>query len=316
MSGAAALPWTGLGALTGAMAGIGIWLVAWRLAARRPTLDQRIAPYLRLPARSSGLLRVAPAHTPFPTLERLLAPVMRDGVRLVERFGSPTADLQRRLVRAGRDETVEQFRVEQVVATALGTAAGLALALALVAGRGLPPAAGAVLVVVAGLVGMVSRDQLLSHEVTRREQQLLAELPTVAELLALSVAAGEGVLGGLERVARSTHGELSGEIRWAVADTRAGTPLTVALERMADRTGLTTLSRFAEAVAVAVERGTPLADVLRAQAEDVREASRRALMETGGRKEVLMMVPVVFLILPVTVVFAIFPGLAALRLDL
>ena len=41
-----------------------------------------------------------------------------------------------------------------------------------------------------------------------------------------------------------------------------------------------------------------------------------SLMETGGRKEVLMMVPVVFLILPVTVVFALFPGLAALRIGL
>ena len=36
-------------------------------------------------------------------------------------------------------------------------------------------------------------------------------------------------------------------------------------------------------------------------------------MEAGGRKEVLMMVPVVFLILPVTVLFAVFPGLWVLR---
>ena len=59
---------------------------------------------------------------------------------------------------------------------------------------------------------------------------------------------------------------------------------------------------------VAVERGTPLAEVLRAQAQDVREAGRRALMEAGGRKEIAMMVPVVFLVLPVTVLFAVFPG--------
>jgi tight adherence protein C len=65
---------------------------------------------------------------------------------------------------------------------------------------------------------------------------------------------------------------------------------------------------------VAVERGTPLADVLRAQAQDVRESGRRALMEQGGKKEVLMMVPVVFLILPVTVAFAVFPSIAVLRL--
>ena len=44
--------------------------------------------------------------------------------------------------------------------------------------------------------------------------------------------------------------------------------------------------------------------------------SRRRLMEAGGRKEILMMVPVVFVILPVTVLFAVYPGLAVLDLDL
>jgi tight adherence protein C len=77
---------------------------------------------------------------------------------------------------------------------------------------------------------------------------------------------------------------------------------------MTDRTALPALARFADGVAISVERGTPLADVLRAQAVDVREAGRRALMEAGGRKEIAMMVPVVFLVLPVTVLFALFPG--------
>ena len=67
-------------------------------------------------------------------------------------------------------------------------------------------------------------------------------------------------------------------------------------------------------MAVAIERGTPLVDVLHAQAADVREATRRDLIEAGGRKEVAMMIPVVFLILPVTVVFAFFPGYVGLHL--
>ena len=63
---------------------------------------------------------------------------------------------------------------------------------------------------------------------------------------------------------------------------------------------------------MAIERGTPLAEVLRSQAMDVREAGKRALLEAGGRKEISMMVPVVFLILPVTVLFALYPGLLTL----
>jgi tight adherence protein C len=130
------------------------------------------------------------------------------------------------------------------------------------------------------------------------------------------VGAGEGAVGALERVARTCSGEMSGELRRTLADARAGATLVQALEGLAARTSLTHLARFVDGVAVAVERGTPLADVLRAQAQDVRDVGRRRLMETGGKKEIAMMVPVVFLVLPVTVLFAVYPGLAVLTVDL
>ena len=67
---------------------------------------------------------------------------------------------------------------------------------------------------------------------------------------------------------------------------------------------------------MAIERGTPLADVLRAQAQDARDNAKRELMETAGKKEIAMLAPVVFFILPLTVVFAIFPGLSLLHLTI
>jgi tight adherence protein C len=133
-------------------------------------------------------------------------------------------------------------------------------------------------------------------------------------MLALAVGAGEGPVSALERVTRTSKGELSKELGLALAQARAGATLVNALEDLAARTSLPTLARFVDGVAVAVERGTPLADVLRAQAVDVREASKRALLESGGKKEVAMMVPVVFFILPVTMLFALFPGFVSLRL--
>jgi len=304
------------GALAGLLGSLGILLVVARLRARRIGLDQRLAPYLRPRATGSRLLRAPVAHSALPTVERLIAPVMADAVRFVARVGSTTPDLRRRLSRAGRPDTVEQFRAGQVVWGVVGLAAGLGLALALLSVRQTSAVALVMLVVLCGVTGVLGRDWLLSREVAQREARMLAEMPTVAELLALAVGAGEGAVGALERVVRSTHGELTGELARTLADARAGAPLTVALDGLADRTGLAALARFAEGVAVAVERGTPLAEVLRAQAQDVREEGRRALMEQGGRKEVLMMVPVVFLILPITVVFAVFPSLVVLRVGL
>jgi tight adherence protein C len=172
------------------------------------------------------------------------------------------------------------------------------------------------LVVIGTLLGVLGRDQILSLQVRRREARIMTEFPAVAELLALSVAAGEGVAGALDRVARASRGELAAELRRTLADARTGMTVVEALEALAARSTLPSLSRFVDGVLVALDRGTPLADVLRSQAQDVRVLSQRQLMEAGGRREVAMMVPVVFLILPVTVLFAIYPGLAVLDLGL
>ena len=305
------------GALIGLLGGLGLLLVIARLRARRVSLDDRLAPYLRAQRTSSGLLPAPTVRGPFATIERLVSPLMSDAVRLVTRLGSPTAELRRRLVRAGRTGV---GRAVPRRAGGLGRPVARGRARARARDRDdprrQPGGRSSCSSRVCGLSGVLVRDWLLSREITARESRMMAELPTVAELLALAVGAGEGAIGALERVVRTTHGELTGELAQTLADARAGMPLTAALDGLADRTGLSPLARFAEGVAVAVERGTPLADVLRAQAQDVREVGRRELMETGGRKEVAMMVPVVFLILPITVVFAVFPSMVVLRVGL
>ena len=303
-----------IGVVVGALFAVGILVTVAALQARPIRFDERLAPYLTVPDPTSGLLGEAQVSSPFGVLERLVAPWVADAARVVGRIGSPTAELERRLRRAGRPESTEQFRIAQVAWGAVGLAGGIVLALVLAATRGPSPLVLVLLVVVAAVAMVVACDYRLGQQVRRREERMMLEFPTIAELLALSVGAGEGPVGALERVSRSAQGELTAELRTTLAAVRSGVPLTRALEDLADRTGVATLTRFAEGVAVAVERGTPLADVLRFQAQDVREASRRALMELGGKKEVLMLVPVVFLILPVTVVFAVFPSLFTLQI--
>lgn len=310
--------WSSTGALIGLVAGLGLVLVLARLPwLRRPRLDDRLAPYVRDAAPPSRLLgqSTAPGAGPAGALGRLLEPALADAAARVERLLGGSAAVRRRLDQLGPGRTLEQFRAEQVVWSVVGAAAGGLLgAVSSSAGRGLSAVPVVALLVVGALCGALARDQLLTTQVKRREQRMLAEFPTVAELLALSVVAGEGAVGALERVARTCRGELTDELRRTLADARAGASLVQALEGLADRTSLPQLARFVDGVAVALERGTPLADVLRAQAQDVREVGRRRLIEDGGKKEILMMVPVVFLVLPVTVLFAAYPGLAILDL--
>lgn len=297
------------GAGLGLLTGLGLALAASRAPVlRRPSLDDRLAPYLRDSARPSRLLSRDRAMTPFPTLERILGPFVRDASLLLERVLGGAVSARHRLEQAGRGMTLEELRAEQVLWGGGGLLGGLAFSLFFAANKGFRPVPLLVLCLVATICGVLARDRWLSHEVSVREERMMAEFPTIAELLALAVAAGEGAVGALERVTRISQGELARELSRALADARAGASLVLALQGIATRTNLPPLARFVDGVAIAVERGTPLADVLRAQAVDVREAGKRALLEAGGRKEIAMMVPVVFMVLPVTVLFALFPG--------
>ena len=305
-----------LGMGLGALAGGGLLLAATGApAARRPSLDDRLGPYLRDAPRPSRLLSSTGALTPFPTFERLLRPFLADAVRFVERWVGGVAGVRRRLEQLGGQMTLEQFRAEQVLWGGFGMAAALGLALLQVAGgAGMQPVAVLVSTALFTAGGVLGRDRWLTRQVDQREQRMLEEFPTVAELLALAVAAGEGPVAALERVHRISGGELSRELGRALAEARAGASLVQALDGIARRTSLAPLARFVDGVAIAVERGTPLADVLRAQAVDVREARKRLLLEAAGRREIAMMVPVVFLVLPVTLLFALFPGFYGLAL--
>lgn len=306
---------TGWGALLGAGTATGMLLVLQVVTAtRRPNIEQRVLPYVRdLPgARFAGGGEVT--ERPRSAFVAVFGPALRSAARTLDRVLGGSTSVRRRLERANLPMTVHEFRVEQVVWGVVAFS-GAALVLLVVAMRSptrtLPLL---VLCVIAFVLGALLRENRLTAQVRERERRMLAEFPTVAELFALAVAAGEGPVPALERVVARSHGELSVELSKVLAEVRTGTPVSRALDALASRTGLPVVARFAEAVAVALERGTPLTDVMHAQAADVREAGRRALIETGARKEVLMMVPVVFLVLPVTVLFAFWPGMVGLRL--
>jgi tight adherence protein C len=305
-----------VGSLLGLGVGAGLLLVLAHLARmRRPRLEARLVPYLRdLPRVSAAATRRPVAVGRRGPWQALSGPALMAAARRLETVLGGAGSIRRRLARAGSPMTVQEFRVEQVLWGCVGFAAGAAVSTLLtLQGRGQPLAL-LMLCAACAVGGVLARDYHLGAVVRRREARMLTEFPTVADLLALSVAAGEGPMAALDRVTRVARGELSRELARVLAESRTGTPVSQALDALALRTGLPVVARFAEGFAVAIERGTPLADVLHSQAADVREASRRTLIETGARKEVLMMVPVVFLVLPVTVAFAFWPGVVGLRL--
>jgi tight adherence protein C len=303
-----------VGMLLGLAAATGLILViTYAPPFRSVRLVDRLAPYVHDTPPPSRLLGTATETGLLTAVRRGFGPVVADGARLVDRFLGGRAAVRRRLDALADDTTLEDFRVEQVVWGGVGLLGGAVLAtLGSIAAGSLNVLSAGLLCVAGAVGGVLGRDWWLTQQVQRRETLLLAEFPVVAELLALAVTAGESPAAAIARVTRLSGGELARELGAALGRARAGIPLTEALQQVADKTSLDPLARFIDGLLVAIERGTPLAEVLRAQAADVREAGKRRLLEAGGRKEIAMMVPVVFLVLPVTVLFALFPGLISI----
>lgn len=306
---AAAVATLGGGALAAGLLCLLAMLPRWSAV----PLVLRIAPFVRdvvddddIPR--SVLPRVGPMSAGRPAIWTRL-------VTALERMRGNSEDLRRRLAQAGTAMEPSTFRGRQLgwSLAGLGVGAIVVIGLAL-AGRMTGPAA--LIPVLTSAVGAFGYEMRLTARTRARRARLVDELPTTLEFLALCLSAGEGLLDSLRRVSGIGSGELTGELGRVVLAVGTGSPLADALRDMTGRLQLAGLTRAIDQVVAALEHGAPLAGVLHAQASDAREDAKRVLIEQAGRKEILMLLPLVFLILPLSVLFAIYPGLFILRLGI
>lgn len=308
-------PLLGAGLLAGLGLGLGLWLLASTVPRLgRPRLANRLAPYLVDVSAEARAMTAVRRADPLPVLGALLAPAAEGARGLLDTLLGGETVIRTRLRQSGSALTVPGHRTRQLFGALIGAASGIALAV-LFARDGVPFVPAAIGAVIAGGVGGIAAvDALLARSARRRSARIAEEFPTVVEFLALSVAAGESILEALRRVARTGSGELAGELDRVVQRAAAGQPLAAALAELRDDLAVPAVGRLIDQVLAALDRGTPLADVLRAHALDARDESKRLLLEAAGTREVAMLVPLVFLILPVTVLFAVWPGLMVLQL--
>ena len=298
----------------GILLGLGLWsLLALVPRIGAPRLATRVAPYLVDVSPAARELAARRPSEPATLLVGMFLPVVGRLRLALSRVLGGDGTIAARLRQAGSVITVERFRSRQLLWAAGGAVLGVLVAalMARVSAAGLPLQLATAVIVAA--IGLLAPEQLLARAARARLARISVELPTVLEFLTLSLSAGEGILDALKRVARTGNGELSRELGRVVSELNTGVPLVDALNRCAATIALPNLTRTIDQLLGALERGTPLVEVLRAQAQDAREETKRALLAAAGRKEVAMLVPLVFLILPVTIVFAIFPGILVLQ---
>jgi tight adherence protein C len=287
-------------------AGASAMLSAWsRLA--RPSLADRLRPY-HAGAGSS------PDRTPQAAL--VLGPTDSLAGQWAKAAGDRAALLlgvtegaERRLRRIHSATPAAAYRVRQMMATAAASVA-LALVSAL---TGASPALALFLVAGSGLLVFLLIEQHLTARSDRWKRTTEAEIPVVAEQLAMLLNSGSSLGSALQRLATRGKGCVVRDLEVVVNRLQQGLSEGEALTEWSDGVGVEAVSRLVSVLTTHREA----ADVGRLVSAEARRARRdlqRRTIEQLERRGQQVWVPVTVATLVPGAIFLAVPFLAALQL--
>ena len=160
-----------------------------------------------------------------------------------------------------------------------------------------------------GIGAYLMYDRHLSTLVKARRDAIESEFPSIVEMLTLAIAGGETPIGAFARIADRSDSYLSKEFAKVVQQVRNGRPFHESLDEMSRSLKSPSIRRFIDALVMALVRGAPIVEVLHRHVAEARINQRNLVMDKAGKAETTMMIPIVFLILPISVLFALWPSI-------
>lgn len=143
----------------------------------------------------------------------------------------------------------------------------------------------------------------------QRQDRIRSDAADVIDQLTICVEAGLGFDAALARVAATTEGPLTDELRHTMSDIRAGVPRGQALRALADRTQIAEIRQLVTALLQAQKHGVPMAETLRIQSSEMRLKRTQSTEEKAAKLTVKMIFPIILCFLPVFMIIAMVPSL-------
>src|SRR5256886_1128895 len=164
-----------------------------------------------------------------------------------------------------------------------------------------------------GLIGALAPGFYLNGRVRRRQTEVAAELPDALDLLSVSVEAGLGFDGAVQKLTEHMDGPLIEEFELALGEIRIGEGRSEALKKMSDRSASPEMASFVRAIIQADQLGISLGRILRVQAGDTRLKRQLLAEEKAMKAPIKMLFPTVAFIFPA--MFLVVLGPAFLNLS-
>jgi tight adherence protein C len=146
-----------------------------------------------------------------------------------------------------------------------------------------------------------------------KESEMNEELVNILQMLSIMISAGESPMMALRYISQRSVGYIPNLIKQSFSKYESGNNLTQTLEYIAVATGSSSVRRLTNSIQIAIQRGTPILDVLNNQVQSLNKQINLALLKKSGKSEITLLIPVVFLILPVSISFAIWPSIYGLN---
>jgi len=242
--------------------------------------------------------------------ERVMIPVTTQVAKLMFRVNpkASTETVAKKLMAAGmRNRSANGFIASQGIFALVSGFFGLVLfgaarpAMAPIFGLGM------------GVLGFMAPSFVLNARVRSRSAAVAAELPDALDLLSVSVEAGLGFDGAVQKLTEHMHGPLIEEFEMALGEMRIGEGRQEALKKMAERSASQEMASFVRAIVQADQLGISLGRILRIQAGDTRLKRQLLAEEKAMKAPIKMLFPTVAFIFPA--MFIVILGPAFLNLS-
>jgi len=142
------------------------------------------------------------------------------------------------------------------------------------------------------------------------------EVSAISTMVSLALKGGANVVSALELGLQYSNGRVSEMLKEVLARIELGASFTEAAQAIRSKTAGTAVEEFLSKLQQSAQLGSSLAEQLDDLVLTLNSEVAVAKMANATANETKMLLPLVFLILPVTVIFALYPSLQMLNLQM
>jgi tight adherence protein C len=156
----------------------------------------------------------------------------------------------------------------------------------------------------------------VSKMLQRKPKNQSLELPEFLRVFALLLSNGMPIGVAISWLAPKLSGRLGDGLSTISANLELGADLVSELRKLDREFANPAMTEFCQKLISSLERGSQVSGQITQLARSLSQELGRNLTKRAGSNETKMLIPTIFLILPVTVLFAVFPSVLVLQSQL